>query len=91
MTSLWWILSFYRGLIPPVGGIDLSPLPAFLLLSWLTSTTETLGAELPSAKGSKKGALPLKAFGGRVTLPKLDLSRFRIQLGKDWRTGALAQ
>jgi len=86
-----------RGLIPPIGGIDLSPLPAFLLLSWLTSTTETLGAELPSSKDANKRpgkkSFPVQTPFGRVVLPKVDLTPFRVNFGgnKDMSTeGALA-
>lgn len=42
----------FRGLIPPIGGLDLSPLPAFFLLSFVTNATQSLGAELPSKDGS---------------------------------------
>lgn len=48
--------SLFRGLIPPIGGLDLSPLPAFFLLSFLTNATQSLGAELPSKDGSKRPA-----------------------------------
>lgn len=40
--------NIFRGLIPPIAGLDLSPLPAFFLLSFLTNATETMGAELTS-------------------------------------------
>jgi uncharacterized protein YggT (Ycf19 family) len=39
-------LNLFRGLIPPVFGLDLSPLLAFFLLNVLTNATAALGAEL---------------------------------------------
>jgi uncharacterized protein YggT (Ycf19 family) len=39
-------LNLFRGLIPPVFGLDLSPLLAFFLLSALTNATAALGAEM---------------------------------------------
>lgn len=53
--------SIFRGLIPPIGGIDLSPLPAFFLLSFVTNATQSLGAELPGSDASKR---PGGAGGG---------------------------
>lgn len=44
-----------RGLIPPIGGVDLSPLPAFFLLSFVTQATESLGAEPSRAPLAKSG------------------------------------
>jgi YggT family protein len=40
-------LNLFRGLIPPVFGFDLSPLLAFFTLNVLTSTTASLGCEIP--------------------------------------------
>ncbi|GAB5036631.1 Hypothetical protein NocV09_04400180 [Nannochloropsis oceanica] len=46
--------NIFRGLIPPIAGLDLSPLPAFFLLSFLTNATETMGAELaPNGPGHR--------------------------------------
>jgi YggT family protein len=42
-------LNLFRGIIPPLGGLDLSPILAFLLLNALTSATAAVGAELPPA------------------------------------------
>eukprot|EP00527_Entomoneis_sp_CCMP2396_P006461 CAMPEP_0198136866 /NCGR_PEP_ID=MMETSP1443-20131203/435_1 /TAXON_ID=186043 /ORGANISM="Entomoneis sp., Strain CCMP2396" /LENGTH=199 /DNA_ID=CAMNT_0043798153 /DNA_START=58 /DNA_END=657 /DNA_ORIENTATION=- len=39
-------LNLFRGLIPPIFGLDLSPLLAFFLLSVLTNATAALGYEL---------------------------------------------
>lgn len=39
-------LNLFRGLIPPIFGLDLSPLLAFFLLNVLTNATSALGAEV---------------------------------------------
>jgi uncharacterized protein YggT (Ycf19 family) len=39
-------LNLFRGLIPPIFGLDLSPLLAFFLLSAATNATAALGAEV---------------------------------------------
>ena len=39
-------LNLFRGLIPPVFGLDLSPLLAFFLLNVLTNATAAVGAEI---------------------------------------------
>lgn len=40
-------LNLFRGLIPPIFGLDLSPLLAFFLLNALGSATAALGADIP--------------------------------------------
>jgi YggT family protein len=40
-------LNLFRGLIPPIFGLDLSPILAFFLLSVLTNATAAVGAEIP--------------------------------------------
>jgi uncharacterized protein YggT (Ycf19 family) len=40
-------LNLFRGLIPPIFGLDLSPILAFLLLSVMTNATAAVGAEIP--------------------------------------------
>jgi len=40
-------LNLFRGLIPPIFGLDLSILPAFFLLNVLTSSTAAIGCEIP--------------------------------------------
>jgi YggT family protein len=40
-------LNLFRGLVPPIFGLDLSPLLAFFLLNVLTSATAAVGAEIP--------------------------------------------
>lgn len=37
--------NIFRGIIPPIGGLDLSPLPAFFLLSFLSNATLSLSME----------------------------------------------
>jgi uncharacterized protein YggT (Ycf19 family) len=39
-------LNLFRGIIPPIFGLDLSPLLAFFLLSVMTNATAAVGAEL---------------------------------------------
>ncbi|KAL3844288.1 hypothetical protein ACJIZ3_001691 [Penstemon smallii] len=46
-------LNIFRGLIPPLGGLDLSPILAFLVLNAFTSSAAALPAELPSTEVSK--------------------------------------
>lgn len=50
-------LNLFRGIIPPVFGLDLSPLLAFFLLNVLTNVTAAVGAEITPemrAKMNKK-------------------------------------
>ncbi|KAK9273808.1 hypothetical protein L1049_018619 [Liquidambar formosana] len=50
-------LNIFRGIIPPLGGtLDLSPILAFLVLNFFTSTASALPAELPSTGASQEGA-----------------------------------
>jgi uncharacterized protein YggT (Ycf19 family) len=41
-------LNLFRGIIPPVFGLDLSPILAFVTLDLLRSSTVSLAAEIPS-------------------------------------------
>ncbi|GFQ00041.1 uncharacterized protein ycf19 [Phtheirospermum japonicum] len=41
-------LNIFRGVIPPLGGLDLSPILAFLILNAFTSAAAALPAELPT-------------------------------------------
>lgn len=43
-------LNAFRGIIPPIGGIDLSPFLAFTLLQVSGSAVVSLGAELPPSE-----------------------------------------
>jgi YggT family protein len=40
-------LNLFRGIVPPIFGLDLSPLLAFFLLNVMTSATAAVGAEIP--------------------------------------------
>ncbi|KAH0906959.1 hypothetical protein HID58_038786 [Brassica napus] len=44
-------LNIFRGVIPPLGGLDLSPILAFLVLNAFTSSAMALPCELPPAEG----------------------------------------
>ena len=41
-------LNLFRGVIPPIMGLDLSPIAAFFLLNVLTNATAAVGAEVTS-------------------------------------------
>ncbi|KAL1204254.1 putative YlmG protein 2 [Cardamine amara subsp. amara] len=45
-------LNIFRGFIPPLGGLDLSPILAFLVLNAFTSTATALPCELPPTDGA---------------------------------------
>lgn len=50
-------LNLFRGIIPPIFGLDLSPILAFVTLNLLTSSTAAVGCEIPEemmAKMNKK-------------------------------------
>ena len=55
-------LNIFRGVIPPIGGLDLSPLAAFFLLNVVTSATAAVGAEL-TPEMMKKFQLKKSRFG----------------------------
>lgn len=46
-------LNIFRGIIPPLFGLDFSPLLAFFLLSALTNATVAIGAEIPNKEINK--------------------------------------
>ena len=46
-------LNLFRGLIPPIFGLDLSPILAFVLLNVLTNVTAAVGAEVTSNNRKK--------------------------------------
>ena len=48
-------LNLFRGIIPPVFGLDLSPILAFVLLNVLTNATAAVGAEIPPELKKKLG------------------------------------
>lgn len=52
-------LNLFRGLIPPVFGLDLSPILAFVLLNVLTQATAAVGAEIsPNDRKKLQAASP---------------------------------
>jgi len=53
-------LNLFRGIIPPIGGIDLSPILAFFFLSFLGNATTAVGAEIPEDLRKK---LEMSRFG----------------------------
>lgn len=55
-------LNLFRGIIPPIFGLDLSPLLAFVTLNLLTSATASVGCEIPEGfdKSVKRGKAFLK-------------------------------
>ena len=61
-------LNLFRGLIPPVFGLDLSPILAFVLLNVLTNVTAAVGAEVkPNDRKKLYAASP---FGVKPYTPK---------------------
>lgn len=54
-------LNIFRGIIPPLGGLDLSPILAFLVLDAFTSTAAALPAELPTASQETTSAVSMRS------------------------------
>lgn len=59
-------LNLFRGIIPPIFGLDLSPILAFVTLNLLTSSTATLAAELPREGGAREKLAALEQKGKRA-------------------------
>ena len=56
-------LNLFRGIIPSIGGLDLSPLAAFFLLNVLTNATAAVGCDLtPEMKKKLKESKRLGVF-----------------------------
>ena len=51
-------LNLFRGVIPAIGGIDISPIAAFFVLNLLTSSVASLGATGPDSGRALPRALP---------------------------------
>jgi YggT family protein len=51
-------LNLFRGIIPPIGGIDLSPILAFTALNLLSSTAAALPCEMPAARRMEQEKSP---------------------------------
>uniref|UniRef100_A0A7S0B2Z0 YggT family protein n=1 Tax=Minutocellus polymorphus TaxID=265543 RepID=A0A7S0B2Z0_9STRA len=58
-------LNLFRGLIPPIFGLDLSPILAFFTLNVLTSTTASIGMEMKEQKVTVAG-MKRRFFGMRL-------------------------
>lgn len=57
-------LNLFRGVIPPLFGLDLSPIAAFFLLNVMSNATAAVGAEIPdSMKTKHPKALPFLPRG----------------------------
>ncbi|KAJ4950530.1 hypothetical protein NE237_027362 [Protea cynaroides] len=63
-------LNIFRGIIPPLGGLDLSPILAFLVLNAFTSTASALPAELPIRQESQNVASSNPRFCNLTTTQK---------------------
>lgn len=58
-------LNLFRGIIPPIFGLDLSPLAAFFLLNVMTNATAAVGAEIPA--GQQQNYQNKSVFGATTT------------------------
>lgn len=58
-------LNLFRGIIPPIFGLDLSPILAFVTLNLLQSSTAALAAEIPMhmRERMEKGKRKMGGFG----------------------------
>ena len=76
-------LNLFRGIVPPIFGLDLSPILAFFLLNALSSATVALGAEIPDslkeqlAKQEKRN----KGFFGISAFARKNKNNFPLALG----------
>ena len=65
-------LNLFRGIIPPIFGLDLSPILAFVTLDLFKSSTATLAAEIPEEMKEKllksKGAFGVAMKKGQMKL-----------------------
>lgn len=64
-------LNLFRGVIPAIGGLDISPIAAFFVLNLLTSSVASLGATGPNA------AQQPRAFRMPRALPRLSHDNMR--------------
>ncbi|XP_057857604.1 ylmG homolog protein 2, chloroplastic isoform X2 [Cryptomeria japonica] len=60
-------LNIFRGVIPPLGGLDLSPILAFFLLNALTNAAAALPAELPKGMESTQELASIPIQSSSVT------------------------
>lgn len=61
-------LNLFRGIIPPIGGFDLSPLAAFFVLNVAGQVTSALGCEMPESQQSR-GMSKKRGMVGPCTVP----------------------
>lgn len=65
-------LNLFRGIIPPVFGLDLSPILAFFLLNVLTNATAAIGAELtPEMKKKLKSHNPFSTKKNKFPMQQI--------------------
>jgi uncharacterized protein YggT (Ycf19 family) len=57
-------LNLFRGVVPPIGGIDISPIGAFFVLNLLTNSVASLGATGPMADRIPHGQLLSRKLSG---------------------------
>jgi len=63
-------LNLFRGIVPPIFGLDLSPILAFVLLNVLTSATAAVGAEItPNDEKKIKQLLSSQQYNGLRPFP----------------------
>jgi YggT family protein len=62
-------LNLFRGIIPPLFGLDFSPILAFFLLNLLSNATAAVGCEIPPEFSQKKRyQLPSSALTSRASV-----------------------
>jgi YggT family protein len=61
-------LNLFRGIIPPIFGLDLSPILAFFTLNVLTSSTAAIGMEIPEGFDKKNNKFQQLVSKGKVML-----------------------
>ena len=49
-------LNLFRGVIPAIGGLDISPIAAFFVLNLLTNSVASLGAPMSAAQRPRRAA-----------------------------------
>lgn len=61
-------LNLFRGIIPPIFGLDLSPILAFVTLNLLTSATASVGCELPPGFSEKDNKFSKMVKQGKTNM-----------------------
>ena len=75
-------LNLFRGIIPPIGGFDLSPLAAFFVLSVAGQVTSAIGCELPESMNKKKEETKQGKVGQFVMQQQQQCRRVRFSVMK---------